>query len=96
LGGWKTQNIFAKIHLLEITANPQPSWRVELAERRSLPENLDALVFGGLSFPDHYSQDMDTSAAVFEKIVKHHWAVEARYNGEIKRWWEGHRDSFQR
>ena len=53
-------------------------------------------MLGGLSFPDHYSQDMDTSAAVFEKIVKNHWAVEARYNGEIKRWWEGHRDLFQR
>jgi hypothetical protein len=68
---------------------------VEAIRRLPDQQNLDTLVFGGLSFPDHYAQNIEDAAALFEKTVNHHWPVEARYNGEIRRWWEAHRASFR-
>jgi hypothetical protein len=59
---------------------------LEAVERFPTLENLDALVFGGISRPE--------AADFFEKFVNHHWPIGARFDGEIGRWWQSHRNRF--
>ncbi len=57
-------------------------------------ENLDALVYGSFTPPDHHAWQMDQTAALFERLVRNHWPATARYNGEIKQWWDANKSKF--
>jgi hypothetical protein len=60
---------------------------LEAVERFPTLENLDALVLGAGIYRSE-------AADFFEKHVNHNWPIEARFDGEIKRWWKAHRGSF--
>lgn len=65
---------------------------LKVVEKFPTRENVDALVSGGFHHP--WAIVSNEAFSLFERITHHPWPPVSRYNGNIERWWDQHREEF--